>query len=168
MLNTERLVNLLPEKMRYQVGSYFDALELFLEIRDPRVLRALGPAGVRELHDVVVAVRHQRPPGPRQGDRLVLAAAEMAIPGLFLIWLAGALIIRHRQRRRSGRPSSMSWSSWLSCRSRAAGIQGCRTTRPATRPCARSASAWKWSTNGFALIFNSTFGPAMPFSCVPH
>lgn len=49
MMNAERLVGLLPAKMRNQVGAYFDALEVFLELRDPRVLSALGPAGVRGL-----------------------------------------------------------------------------------------------------------------------
>ncbi|NVB36281.1 ferritin-like domain-containing protein [Pseudenhygromyxa sp. WMMC2535] len=33
--------------MRAQVDSYFEALSVFMEIRDPKVLRALGPSGVR-------------------------------------------------------------------------------------------------------------------------
>lgn len=49
MLDTERLTNLLPVKMRSQVDSYFEALSVFMEIRDPKVLRALGPSGVRGL-----------------------------------------------------------------------------------------------------------------------
>lgn len=47
MLDSERLTHLLPVKMRSQVDSYFEALSVFMEIRDPRVLRALGPSGVR-------------------------------------------------------------------------------------------------------------------------
>src|SRR5439155_11545364 len=49
LMNTSHLVKLLPAKMQNQVESYFEALEVFLEIRDPRVLMALGPAGVRGL-----------------------------------------------------------------------------------------------------------------------
>jgi hypothetical protein len=48
-MNTSRLIGLLPQKMQSQVGPYLEALEIFLEIRDPRVLKALGPAGVRGL-----------------------------------------------------------------------------------------------------------------------
>ena len=47
MLDTERLTHLLPTKMRSQVDSYFEALSVFMEIRDPKVLRSLGPSGVR-------------------------------------------------------------------------------------------------------------------------
>ncbi len=49
MLDTARLTNLLPPKMRSQVDSYFEALSVFAEIRDPKVLAALGPSGVRGL-----------------------------------------------------------------------------------------------------------------------
>ncbi len=49
MLDTTRLTNLLPVKMRSQVDSYFEALSVFTEIRDPKVLAALGPSGVRGL-----------------------------------------------------------------------------------------------------------------------
>lgn len=45
----QKLVNLLPASMRSQVDSWFETLEIFTEIRDPRVLRALGPSGVRGL-----------------------------------------------------------------------------------------------------------------------
>ncbi len=45
--NTERLVNLLPQRMRAQVDEFFEALELLAEIRDPRLLASLGPAGLR-------------------------------------------------------------------------------------------------------------------------
>jgi len=49
MLDTERLTHLLPSRMRNQVDSYFEALSVFMEIRDPRVLASLGPSGVRGL-----------------------------------------------------------------------------------------------------------------------
>jgi hypothetical protein len=49
MLDTERLTNLLPPKMRSSVDSYFETLSVFAEIRDPKVLVALGPSGVRGL-----------------------------------------------------------------------------------------------------------------------
>jgi hypothetical protein len=49
MLDTSRLTNLLPAKMRSQVDSYFETLSVFAEIRDPKVLAALGPSGVRGL-----------------------------------------------------------------------------------------------------------------------
>ncbi len=49
MFNTDKIVGLLPAKMRSQVDAYFEALQVFMEIRDPRVLAALGPAGVRGL-----------------------------------------------------------------------------------------------------------------------
>lgn len=48
-MNTSRLIGLLPMKMQSRVGPYLEALEILLEIRDPRVLKALGPAGVRGL-----------------------------------------------------------------------------------------------------------------------
>jgi hypothetical protein len=44
-----KLVDLLPHAMRYQVESWIDAIAVFREIRDPKVLAALGPAGVRGL-----------------------------------------------------------------------------------------------------------------------
>jgi hypothetical protein len=49
MISSARLVNLLPTKMQNQVEAYLEALEIFMEIRDPRVLKALGPAGIRGL-----------------------------------------------------------------------------------------------------------------------
>ena len=49
MISSARLVNLLPKKMQNQVDAYLEALEIFMEIRDPRVLKALGPAGIRGL-----------------------------------------------------------------------------------------------------------------------
>ncbi len=45
----ERLVSLLPGRMRNQVAEWFEAAELLGEMRDPKVLAAIGPAGVRGL-----------------------------------------------------------------------------------------------------------------------
>lgn len=45
----KRLTNLLPSRMRERLDPYLDALEVFIEVRDPRVLASLGPAGVRGL-----------------------------------------------------------------------------------------------------------------------
>lgn len=49
MIDVEKLTWLLPQRMRAQVEGWFEALEVLAEIRDPRVLRALGPSGVRGL-----------------------------------------------------------------------------------------------------------------------
>lgn len=48
-MQTENLVNLLPQRMRSQVDSWFETLEVLMEMKDPKVLRAIGPAGVRGL-----------------------------------------------------------------------------------------------------------------------
>lgn len=48
-MDLARLTNLLPRRMREQVDAYFEAVEVLAEIRDPRVLRSLGPAGLRGL-----------------------------------------------------------------------------------------------------------------------
>jgi len=45
----KRLGHLLPAKMSERLDAYFEALDVFAQIRDPRVLRALGPSGVRGL-----------------------------------------------------------------------------------------------------------------------
>ena len=45
--DADRLVNLLPGRVRVQVDEFFEALALLAELRDPRLLYALGPAGVR-------------------------------------------------------------------------------------------------------------------------
>ena len=45
----ERLVSALPAKLRERLDPYLEALSIFTEVRDPRVLGALGPAGVRGL-----------------------------------------------------------------------------------------------------------------------
>ena len=49
MLGTERLMSILPARVRDQLDAYAEALAVFTEIRDPRVLAALGPSGVRGL-----------------------------------------------------------------------------------------------------------------------
>jgi hypothetical protein len=49
MLDTAKLTNLLPVRMRSQVDAWFEALDVFMHVRDPKVLAALGPAGVRGL-----------------------------------------------------------------------------------------------------------------------
>jgi hypothetical protein len=49
MMFNERLVSLLPGRMRNQVAQWFEAAEIFGEMRDPKVLAAIGPAGVRGL-----------------------------------------------------------------------------------------------------------------------
>ncbi len=49
MLDPTRLTNLLPARMRDAVDPYLEALGVFLEIRDPRVLASLGPSGVKGL-----------------------------------------------------------------------------------------------------------------------
>ncbi len=49
MFNRDTLTKFLPARAQSQIGAYLDALDIFLEIRDPRVLRALGPAGIRGL-----------------------------------------------------------------------------------------------------------------------
>jgi hypothetical protein len=49
MFDTQRLTNLLPATMRNRLDPYLEALGVFMEVRDPRVLASLGPAGVRGL-----------------------------------------------------------------------------------------------------------------------
>jgi len=49
MIDTSRLTKFLPPRMRSQVDAYFEAVELLLEVKDPKVLGALGPSGVRGL-----------------------------------------------------------------------------------------------------------------------
>lgn len=45
----ERLQRLLPEKVRNRLDPYFEAVGLLAEMRDPKVMASLGPAGVRGL-----------------------------------------------------------------------------------------------------------------------
>ena len=49
MLLSERVVSKLPARVRSQVDAWVEAAEIFTEIRDPKVARALGPSGVRGL-----------------------------------------------------------------------------------------------------------------------
>ncbi len=49
MIVPSRILALLPRQVQRQLEAYGDAIELLSEIRDPRVLRALGPSGVRGL-----------------------------------------------------------------------------------------------------------------------
>ncbi len=49
MLDAAKLTNLLPARMRERADQVIEIVNLFLEIRDPRVMRALGPSGVRGL-----------------------------------------------------------------------------------------------------------------------
>jgi hypothetical protein len=49
MFDTRKLTALLPTRVRDTVDMYLETLNVFLEIRDPKVLAALGPAGVRGL-----------------------------------------------------------------------------------------------------------------------
>ncbi|MFW6086243.1 MAG: ferritin-like domain-containing protein [Myxococcota bacterium] len=45
----ERLSQILPEKVRNRLDPYFEAVSLLAEMRDPKVMASLGPAGVRGL-----------------------------------------------------------------------------------------------------------------------
>jgi len=49
MIDTSRFTGFLPAKVRSQIDAYAEALDVFLQVRDPRVLSALGPSGVRGL-----------------------------------------------------------------------------------------------------------------------
>src|SRR5262245_61773708 len=44
---SERMLQTLPSTVRNRVEGYVDALSTLLEVRDPRVLSAIGPAAVR-------------------------------------------------------------------------------------------------------------------------
>ncbi|MBX3268965.1 MAG: ferritin-like domain-containing protein [Sandaracinaceae bacterium] len=44
---SERVVQLLPSRVRSQVEGYADALSTLLEVRDPRVLSSIGPSALR-------------------------------------------------------------------------------------------------------------------------
>jgi hypothetical protein len=48
-MNTKKLVSLLPLRMRNQMDAFFEGLAILAEVRDPRVLAALAPSGVRGL-----------------------------------------------------------------------------------------------------------------------
>ncbi len=45
----ERLAAMLPDRVKNQLDAFFEAAAIFTEVRDPKVLAALGPAGVRGL-----------------------------------------------------------------------------------------------------------------------
>ncbi|MFW6049632.1 MAG: ferritin-like domain-containing protein [Myxococcota bacterium] len=45
----DRLSRILPEKVRNRLDPYFEAVSLLAEMRDPKVMASLGPAGVRGL-----------------------------------------------------------------------------------------------------------------------
>ena len=49
MIDTVKLTSMLPARMRRRLGAWFEALEILVEVRDPRVLRSLGPSGIRGL-----------------------------------------------------------------------------------------------------------------------
>ncbi len=49
MFQTSQLTKFLPKKMQSQVDAYFEALEVLTAVKDPKVLGALGPAGIRGL-----------------------------------------------------------------------------------------------------------------------
>ncbi|MDI1484087.1 ferritin-like domain-containing protein [Polyangium sp. y55x31] len=49
MFDTSRLTRFLPPRMQSQIDAYFEALDVLLSVKDPKVLGALGPSGVRGL-----------------------------------------------------------------------------------------------------------------------
>jgi hypothetical protein len=49
MIDTSRFTSFLPAKVQSQIDAYVEALDVFLQVRDPRVLSALGPSGLRGL-----------------------------------------------------------------------------------------------------------------------
>jgi hypothetical protein len=46
---SDRLGFLLPARMKNQLDAWFETLEVLTEIRDPRILKSIGPSGVRGL-----------------------------------------------------------------------------------------------------------------------
>ncbi|MCA9604853.1 MAG: hypothetical protein KC619_04640, partial [Myxococcales bacterium] len=44
---SERVIHLLPPRVRSQVEEYADALSTLFEVRDPRVLTSIGPSAIR-------------------------------------------------------------------------------------------------------------------------
>ena len=46
---SDRLGFLLPTRMKSQIDAWFETLEVLTEIRDPRILKSIGPSGVRGL-----------------------------------------------------------------------------------------------------------------------
>jgi len=49
MLDLARLQRIVPPRLRNVLDAHLEALSIFAEIRDPRVLRSLAPSGVRGL-----------------------------------------------------------------------------------------------------------------------
>ena len=49
MFDTSRLTRFLPARMQSQVDAYFEALEVLGAVKDPKVLSAIGPSGIRGL-----------------------------------------------------------------------------------------------------------------------
>jgi hypothetical protein len=49
MIDTSRYTRFLPRRMQSQIDAYFEALDVLLSVRDPKVLGAIGPSGVRGL-----------------------------------------------------------------------------------------------------------------------
>jgi len=49
MFNTSHLTKFLPPKMQSRVDAYFEALEVLTAVKDPKVMSALGPSGIRGL-----------------------------------------------------------------------------------------------------------------------
>jgi len=49
MIDTSRFTTFLPAKMRSQIDAYFEAADVLMHMKDPRVLSALAPSGVRGL-----------------------------------------------------------------------------------------------------------------------
>ena len=49
MIDTAKLTSMLPARMRSRLDGWFEALEILVEVRDPRVLRSLGPSGIKGL-----------------------------------------------------------------------------------------------------------------------
>ncbi len=47
MFDVDRVMALLPMRVRNQLESYVDSASTLLEVRDPRVLQAIGPSAVR-------------------------------------------------------------------------------------------------------------------------
>lgn len=49
MIDTSRLTRFLPPRMQSQIDAYFEAFDVLLSVKDPKVLSALGPSGIRGL-----------------------------------------------------------------------------------------------------------------------
>jgi hypothetical protein len=47
MLDLQKLTSKLPTRVKNQLEAYIEALEILTEVKDPKVLAALGPSGIR-------------------------------------------------------------------------------------------------------------------------